>query len=41
MLGIAGLLVVLCAMILGAIIQGAAGPLVADWLPKGYASWPM
>jgi hypothetical protein len=41
MLGIAGLLIVLCAMILGAIIQGDAAPLVADWLSKGYASWPM
>jgi hypothetical protein len=40
-LGVAGLLIVLCAMILGAIIQADAAPLVADWLSEGFASWPM
>jgi hypothetical protein len=40
-LGLAGFFLVLCAMILGALLQGAALPLIADWLAKGSAAWPI
>jgi hypothetical protein len=40
-LGLAGPFFLLCAMILGALLQGAALPLIADWLSKGSAAWPM
>ena len=41
MLGIAGLLIILCAMIVGALLPETAEPIIADWLSKGSAIWPM
>ena len=41
MIGFAALLVAFGAAILGAIFHGAAAPLLADWLSKGSAAWPM
>jgi hypothetical protein len=41
MLTVCALLMLLSAMVLGAVIQGAYGPLIAAWLSEGAASWPM
>jgi hypothetical protein len=41
MLGVTLLLILLCAMIVGALLQDAALPLIADLLAKGSEAWPM